>query len=110
MNRFFTLLLAASCMTAVGQSCCDQDSNLFSPGPCITSGEAQNWAVDGAVCDPDCADYDVCVPGSECYDPSDPSCEIPGCTYPQACNYDADATVYNGSCFLLVHHVMMEMA
>ena len=59
---------------AVGQ-CCDQDSPFFQPGACFPSGEAQNFANgDGAACDPDCTDYNVCVPGSQCYNASDPSC------------------------------------
>ena len=59
----------------VGQvDCCDQNSSFFS-GACFSSGEAVTFdANDGAVCDTDCNDYGVCVPGSQCYMPSDPSC------------------------------------
>ena len=99
MNRFFTLLLAASCSTAVGQSCCDQDSPFFQGGICFANGEVLGWAVDGAVCDPDCTDFNVCNPGSQCYNPSDPSCPfLAGCTESSACNYDSTALVDDGSC------------
>tara|TARA_B110000503_G_scaffold100489_1_gene150356 strand:+ start:5899 stop:10953 length:5055 start_codon:yes stop_codon:yes gene_type:complete len=41
------------------------------------------------------------LPGDPC--PQDPSCvnasdEIPGCIYAEACNYNADANVFNGNC------------
>ena len=58
----------------VGQDCCDQDSPDYNPGLCIASGETQNWDFDGGVCDPDCSDYSVCVPDSQCYDSTNPSC------------------------------------
>ena len=95
MNRFFTLFLAASCLTAVGQ-CCDPDSfEVLGPAPCLGDN---NWASDGVVCDPDCGDYNPCIPGGECYDPNSPVCTIVGCTDETACNYNVEANTDDGSC------------
>ena len=64
MNRFFTLLLAASCLTAVGQSfvdgaCCDIDSYAFFDFPtCFGLGYDPSLTADGFVSDPDCDDFD----------------------------------------------------
>ena len=75
MRQGFLLILGLLISTVVvGQFCCDQDSENYAQGPCQSSGEFQNWAIDGGVCDPHCLDYDVCVSGSQCYNASDPSC------------------------------------
>ena len=75
MKRFFTLLLAASCLTAVGQGddadnfCCDFDSQNYIGGQtCFLAGLTGNYndqTGDGFVGDCDCSDVDPsleCVP------------------------------------------------
>ena len=106
MNRFFTLFLAASCLTAVGQYpvedglCCDLDGVNYN-GPAVCSGVGEptgTYSEDGVACDPDCSNYDPCNPSGECYNPSSPGCTTVGCTNSLACNYDSTALFDDGSC------------
>ena len=96
MKRFFTLLLAASCLTAVGQgddgdyTCCDIDSGYNTGGfICViaeNNGNYNDQTGDGFVGDCDCSDVDPsidCVPNS-------------GCTDINACNYNPNATTDDG--------------
>ena len=51
MNRFFTLLLAISCLTAVGQHevdnvCCDPDSYDFDVVDCVNTDGVDGWVDD----------------------------------------------------------------
>ena len=73
MRGLLTLLLAASCLTAVGQDgvCCDPGSPNYAPLDCATWG-----------------DY-----------AGDPDCGPVGCTDLYACNYDGTAIADDGSDF-----------
>ena len=90
MNRFFTLLLAVFCLTALGQEadgwCCDPDSFSFQfdTNACEQSGSS--FEGDGFVEDIDCGDYGG--PGG-----------IGGCNDIAACNYDGGGYDFdNGTC------------
>jgi uncharacterized protein (TIGR02145 family) len=90
MNRFFTLLLAASCLTAVGQEvdgwCCDPESSFFEGVGCEVESP-----LDGFVDDPDCGDWMDCIDVAACnyadWGPCNYECE--GCRIPTACNYNS---------------------
>ena len=89
MRGLLTFLIAASCLTAVGQSetdgiCCDINSIDFTgPGLCISNVNDYDLSgTDGLVTDPDCIDFIA----------------VYGCTDTMACNFDNSATLDDGSC------------
>ncbi|MGB1576928.1 MAG: hypothetical protein ACPG9S_02805 [Flavobacteriales bacterium] len=85
-----TILVALTLAQGLGQDgvCCDVDSPEFSGfAICMaeTGGDFDSVG-DGFVCDADCSGYDA-------------SCNaIPGCTDPEACNYNPEATEDDGTC------------
>tara|TARA_B110000003_G_scaffold111887_1_gene114539 strand:- start:523 stop:2646 length:2124 start_codon:yes stop_codon:yes gene_type:complete len=112
MNRFFTLLFAASCLTAVGQEsdgwCCDPDSGSFYfDSECEQEGTS--FALDGFVEDLDCGDFGGpggiggCNDIAACnyigggYDFDDGTCdyECEGCRISSACNYNSSVLLGN---------------
>ena len=113
MNRFFTLLLAASCLTAVGQEmdgwCCDPDSFSFFYDSNECEQEGTSFALDGFVEDFDCGDFGgpggiggcndiaACNYGGGGYDFDDGTCdyECEGCRIPSACNYNSSVLLGN---------------
>ena len=97
MNRLFTLLLAASCLTAVGQEvdgwCCDPESYFFEGVGCEVESP-----MDGFVDDPDCADWaSECVDVAACNYAEWGACnyECEGCRIPTACNYNGSVLFGN---------------
>ena len=97
MNRFFTLLFAASCLTAVGQEvdgwCCDPESYFFEGVGCEVESP-----LDGFVDDPDCADWaSECVDVAACNYAEWGACnyECEGCRIPTACNYNGSVLFGN---------------
>ena len=97
MNHFFTLLFAASCLTAVGQEvdgwCCDPESYFFDGVGCEVESP-----LDGFVGDPDCADWaSECVDVAACNYAEWGACnyECEGCRIPTACNYNGSVLFGN---------------
>ena len=81
--------------------CTDETACNYDASATIDDGTCEFESCDGVCCDPTSPNYDPagCVSSGDVI--GDPDCapdEVGGCTVEQACNYNPEATVDDGSC------------